>query len=545
MGGGDDRISFQKIKLNFILNFPSLKTKILYLTKRKHRKKRMNFEDAFKEILENLESFNEWLLIRSSGRTFALRKDEIELAQERGKTLFAFLDENGFQTWRVIGFEKIKNEIVLDLTRNFERQRERIKLVPRVLSGELSASVELARLEKANQIASIIVSEIKTAKIIRVALNKETGRFAQIIFENPSGRQTAALADVSGAATHENILTSAILWLARLENRKKNPIAEIWILSEEKRAHDLQKLHAVLRENWKLKIKLFEISREGGKLKKGEKNSYGQTLKNLETVSFNNLWHEKPRKNYLSGNAQISRAALEIIRLAPEEIDVILTRNGETLRFLGLPFARVRRISGEEKVWFGAEAKRQILNETNQAEFHELIENLRTYRRFNSPNKRHTLYENAPEAWLEAILRRNVKQLDANLILSPLYNQFRAEKDKIDLLALRKDGRLIVIELKVSPDREMIFQAADYWRKVERQRRAGYLHKAKIFGNLEILDRPTLVYLAAPTFSFHRDFEFLAKTITPDIEIYRFDLNENWRENLKVLKRERLAEKKF
>lgn len=505
----------------------------------------MNFESVFKEISENLESFNEWLLIRSSGRTFALRKDEIELTAERGKILFAFLDENGFQIWRVAGFEKIKNEISLDLSRNFEKQRERIKLVPRVLSGELSASVELARFEKANQIAGVLVSEIQNVKITRLALNKETGRFAQIIFENSRGSQIAVLADVSDAASPENILTSAILWLARLESRKKNPIAEIWILSEEKRARDLQNLHAVLRENWKLKIKIFQFSGKSGKLKKSEKNSPAQTLKNLEIVSFNNLWREKPRKTYPAGNAQISRAALAIIRLAPEEIDVILTRNGETLRFLGLPFARVRKISGEEKIWFGTKTKRQILNESNHAEFYELIENLRNYRCSDSPNKRHTLYENAPEAWLEAILRQNIKRLDANLILSPLYNQFRAEKDKIDLLALRKDGRLIVIELKVSPDREMIFQAADYWRKIERQRRAGNLRKANIFGELEISDQPTLVYLVAPTLSFHRDFEFLSKTITTDIEIYRFDLSENWRANLKVLRRERIAAKKL
>jgi hypothetical protein len=126
--------------------------------------------------------------------------------------------------------------------------------------------------------------------------------------------------------------------------------------------------------------------------------------------------------------------------------------------------------------------------------------------------------------------------LDSNLILSPIYNQFHAAGDKIDLLALRSDGRLIVIELKVEPDREMIFQSIDYWRKIELQRRSGNLQTAKIFGDLEISDKPAIVYLAAPTLSFHPDFEFLSKTVSPEIEIYRFDLNENWRENLKVMK---------
>jgi hypothetical protein len=108
------------------------------------------------------------------------------------------------------------------------------------------------------------------------------------------------------------------------------------------------------------------------------------------------------------------------------------------------------------------------------------------------------------------------------------------------LLALRKDGRLIVIELKVAPDREMIFQAADYWRKIERQRRAGNLQKARVFGDLEIADRPTIVYLVAPTLSYHRDFEFFSSTIAPEIEIHRFNLAENWREDFKVLERRKI-----
>jgi hypothetical protein len=201
----------------------------------------------------------------------------------------------------------------------------------------------------------------------------------------------------------------------------------------------------------------------------------------------------------------------------------------------------VRKISGEEKTWFGVEGKKQILNEKTLAALVELIDEIKVYRRFDSPNKHHVFYRLAPESWLEAVLRKNIRLLDANLVLSPLYHQFRAERDKIDLLALRKDGRLVIIELKVAPDRAAVFQAADYWRKIELQRRNGNLQKAKIFGDLKISDAPALIYLAAPALSFHRDQTFLARTIAPEIEIYRIDLNKNWRANLKVLRREKLT----
>lgn len=492
-----------------------------------------DLENSLKQIKSFLENHNEWLLINSSGKSFALRKNEIEISLEHNKIIFGFLDEKGFQIWRVAGYKIENEEITLDLTGNFQRVREKIRLVPRASANELSEAVELARLEKVNQIAGLLIAENRRAKLVRVALNEKNGRFAQIIFENSGSRQIAVLTDVSDVVTSENLLTTAILWLAKLENRQKKPINEIWILADKKRAKNLQKLHALLIENWKQKMKLWELS-----IKKTKAQTIEETaFKQLRKLEIRDLWREKPKEVFLTEKSEISRTTREIIKLAPAKIDVIFTKHGETLRFFGLPFARVRKIAGEEKIWFGIERDRRILNENSREDFFDLLENLENYRRFDSPNERHALFRLAPEAWLEAVLRKNIKLLDANLILSPIYNQFRASGDKIDLLALRRDRRLVIVELKISPDREMIFQAADYWRKIELHRRKGNLQEVKIFGDLEISDEPTLVYLAAPTLSFHYDFEFLAKTVSPEIEIYRFDLNENWREDLKVMKR--------
>ncbi|CAN5644144.1 hypothetical protein BH18ACI1_BH18ACI1_13370 [soil metagenome] len=493
----------------------------------------MNLKETLMEIKDMLKLRNEWLLIHSSGKTFALQKNEIELEIKHNKILFGFLDEKGFQTWRVVEFKQKKGEVLLKLTRNFERERERIRLVPRISAKELDATIELARIEKANKIANLLVSEIKNTKLVRVALNKENGRFGQITLENLNGKQIAVLADVSETATPEILISTAILWLTKLEQRKRKPIGEVWILAEKKLLKNLRKLHALLREIWKEKLKIFEISRK-------DANAQSQKIILQRNLKISDLWREKPKKISLTENVQTSQTAQEIIKLAPEKIDVLFTKQGETLRFEGLPLARVRKTLGAEKCWFGIERDKRILNEKSREDFFNLLENLEIYRRFDTPNKRHALFGLAPEAWLEAILRRNIKLLDGNLILSPLYNQFRAEHGKIDLLALRCDGRLIIIELKVSPDREMVFQAIDYWRKIELNRRNGNLNKAKLFGDLEIADAPTLCYLVAPTLSFHRDFKFLAQTVSPEIEIYRFNLAENWRKQLQVMKVENI-----
>ena len=485
-------------------------------------------EIVFSKIKDLLDSNKEWLLIHLSGENFPLQNDEIELEEKNNKILISFLDDRGFQTWRVVKFLHKNDEILLDLTRNFERDNEKIRLVPRVSATELSASVMLARVGQANRIAAVVKENLHGSKLVRVALNKENGRFAKIILEKNKKSQTAFLCDVSESATPEILISTAIWWLFKLELRKKKPIEEVCILAEKKILKNLRKLHALLSENWKRKIKLWEISRP-------EEKRQVQKITLQKNLEISDLWRGKTAKIQSLGNTQISRTAQEIINIAPENIDLVFTQQGETIRFEGLPFARVRKMSGEERCWFGIERDRRILNEKSREDFFKLIENLELYRSFDTPNTRHALFRLAPEAWLEAVLRRNIKLLDANLILSPIHNQFRAERDKIDLLALRKDGRLIIIELKVMPDREMIFQAADYWRKIESSRRNGSLQKLKLFGDLEISNAPTIIYLVAPTLSFHRDFVFFSKTISPEIEMFRFNLNENWRENLQVM----------
>jgi len=46
-----------------------------------------------------------------------------------------------------------------------------------------------------------------------------------------------------------------------------------------------------------------------------------------------------------------------------------------------------------------------------------------------------------------------------------------------------------------------------------------------------------LIYLVAPTLRVHPAFNTLARSIAPDIEIYRFDISEDWRAGVRVMRR--------
>ena len=483
------------------------------------------------ELREHIENGHEWLLIRELGSTFPLDKREIEVINDGEKVFFGFLDNLGFHSWRLNSFSFNGSEIAIDTAGAFAQKRETMRLVPRASAALLTAEIELARLKKANEIAHLIAETFPGTKLGRVALNAENGRLAQINFAAADKTPMAAIADVTGTLVAEAVFTAAILWLEKLGLRKNKPVNDIFVVCEKRHAKNAQKLHALLTHRWKEKITVFEIDRKNDPAR----------LVALPKRKIRDLWRERSKRLTLPASSKLSKTGARIIESAPEMIDVIYSKQGETLRFMGLPFARVRTMLGTEKAWFGVGRDRRILTNENWEEITELVELLDINRSADSPNKRHEYYRAAPEAWLESILRRNIQLLDSNLILSPIYNQFRSSNDKIDLLALRRDGRLVIIELKTQPDREMIFQAADYWRKIEIQRRRGDLREADLFDGRAILDEPALIYLAAPAWSFHRDFEFFARTISPEIELWRFELHENWRGRVKVLARQNYA----
>ncbi len=484
---------------------------------------------SINELREILGGCHEWLLVREFGKTFPLNMDEIEIVEDGGKTHFGFLDDKGFHSWRLNGFTHNNGDIAIDVAGSFAKNRETMRLVPRIRASELAAEIELARLQKANEIAALITDNFPGSKLGRVALNEPGGRLAQINFDMSDKGPVAAVSDLTTSLTVEAIFAAAILWLEKLGLRKKKPVLDVRIICEKRQAKNSQKLHALLNERWKSKITVIEIIRRDDPPR----------LIELPKRRISALWREKAAKLTLPELSQPGKTSQRILALSPDNIDVIYSKQGETLRFAGLPFARVRAMLGSEKAWFGVGRARKIISHESWDDLVELIKLLEINRQTDAPNKRHEYYRTAPEAWLESILRRNINLLDANLILSPIYNQFRFVRDKIDLLALRRDGRLVIIELKTQPDRAGVFQAADYWRKIELQRRRGLLASADLFDGREIADNPAIVYLAAPAWSFHRDFEFFARTLSPEIELWRFELHENWRNKVRVLARHR------
>ncbi|PYS60065.1 MAG: hypothetical protein DMF76_14845, partial [Acidobacteria bacterium] len=331
-------------------------------------------------------------------------------------------------------------------------------------------------------------SMLLSAKIERAVLSPgmrrdQPGRYARIVLRFPHER-VAVTATVArnDARNVDSLFSSALLWFNRLLSRPQRPSIEKLLLVVEQNTLDAaRQRHVLLRESLRQRIELWEID-----------DDWEQTHP-ARAIERKVLWKKRLSRFPPVTEAETSERAKQIVSQAPHTIDIVNSRHGQTLRYHGLPFVRLRRVMSSDRVWFGIEgSRRRALDEYHERDWAKLFADLQNYRHEGCRDRRHWLYRSAGEAWLESMLRRDITKLDPGLIIAPLHAQFRTAHGgptgarPIDLLALRHDGRLVVIELKVNEDREHVFQGVDYWRRVEAHRRRGHISSAKLFGEREI-----------------------------------------------------------
>lgn len=497
---------------------------------------------TLQQISSLLRQHAEWFFVSSEGEVHSLRRSEFDFALSHGRLLLSCWTEKGSRSWRILDCHWNGQTIVLRAARKFGAKQPRLEFVPRAPATAIAATIRIARQVSCDRLATLACEWQPRTTIERAALSPGTrpaqpGRYARILLRS-KGRRIAVTGPVisSHSSTVDAFLSSALLWFLRTRERTKPPfIEQLWLIVPEELVKALCYRVALLRESLRDVIGIFVVDDEL------------RSLSPFTCPPRNELWTRKLARFPAVPLATLSEQTRAIVAEAPDAIDVVHSRHGQTLRYFGLPFARVRSLLGVEKVWFGIDAAhRRLLDETSLSDWHNLLRDLREHRCASTVDHRHAFYRAAAEAWLESLLRRDITKLDPGLIIAPLHAQFRtAQSGKrairpIDLLALRQDGRLVVIELKASEDREHVMQGADYWRRVEAHRRRGHIARARLFGDKLIKDEPPLVYLVAPTLRVHPSFHTLARCISTDIEIYRFDLNEDWRSGIRVMRRLRV-----
>ncbi|HEX9919104.1 MAG TPA: hypothetical protein VGA87_08055, partial [Pyrinomonadaceae bacterium] len=366
--------------------------------------------EATRRLSEILDAREEWFCA-GEGASVPLGRGQWELESMHGALYFSYRTGQGaLRVWRVAGWAWDGERLRLDASRRMGAERAVLELVPRAPVRDGIEAVKAARRAACEKLAALCCETTLHARVERADLSagarrSEPGRYARITLR--VGRErVAATGAVVALGVHEvdAFLASALLWWTRGGVKSNRAGARrLWLVV----SHDLKDATgerlALLREDVRREIKLFETGEGWENLSPVAPPSLEQTFAVAARV------RRPPR-------AELSETAARIVALAPEAIDVVRARHGETLRFHGLSFARVRNWMRRERIWFGAgRAPRVLLEDDNWPLLSKLVDELCEHRRAAALDHRHALYSAAPEAWLESLLRRDITRLDPGL----------------------------------------------------------------------------------------------------------------------------------
>lgn len=206
-----------------------------------------------------------------------------------------------------------------------------------------------------------------------------------------------------------------------------------------------------------------------------------------------------------------------------------------SLAVRGLEFARA---AGDELL-FGIDAKHVAGSEAHIAEIESLAVGLAEMRNADTVDRLNPLYTRYPEAWLESQTRAAIETIDATLRASPVYGQVpqfaSCERGVIDLLAVDRDGRLAVVELKASQDIHLPLQALDYWMRVKWHLDRGEFAGRGYFPGIELRGDAPKLLLIAPALDFHPSNEIILRFFAPGVEVERIGVGIEWKRDLRVM----------
>jgi hypothetical protein len=109
----------------------------------------------------------------------------------------------------------------------------------------------------------------------------------------------------------------------------------------------------------------------------------------------------------------------------------------------------------------------------------------------------------------------------------------------IDVLAVTRERRLAVIELKADEDIHLPLQGLDYWSRVRWHQQRGEVVKFGYFPGRELSAEAPLLLLVAPALRVHPATDKLLRYLSAEIEWQLVAVDERWREGVKVVFRKR------
>jgi hypothetical protein len=454
-----------------------------------------------------------------------------------GKLVLACWGEGWSHSWRVTACEWRNQNLHLHCTKRMG-SAQAVLLLQR---APLIDSCAETRAEFAEKIAGLIEMNLRGYRVEQVIHRGDevrhfSGIRARLILK-ARGSTVAGIA-LSERESQDNIdatLGEGLLWLEELRRRGRK-VRRLAVLVPCGKASTIACRLTCLRFRGAA-IGLYEIDESAKQINPVAAFEQADLADHLQRAARRAEW-AKPHRPSAEALALIEQAR----QLAPEALETRQRSGWIHLAIRGLSFARVSL--HKAVVEFGLHPPRKKLTQANRQEFAALIRRINSTRQADADNRGDPIFRAQAEGWLESVVRQKISLLDPGLDPRFLYSQVPAYRGEqrafIDLLAVTRRGRLVIMELKVSEDAELPFQGLDYWLRIDWHRRRGDFERRGYFKGLGLSDEAPLIYLVAPLFRFHATTKLLAATIAREAPVYRIGINEDWRKDLRVLLSERL-----
>ena len=454
-----------------------------------------------------------------------------------GKLILYCWSDGWSRSWRVLRCEITPDRLQLECAKQMGRTLCTVQL----RRGETTTETAQSRSEFARKLAAMIESNFSGLSVERAVSKRNdrshlSGVHARLIIKD-RGLSIAGIG-VNGQESQANIdatLGAGIIWLDALR-RKRATINRLMIFVPRDRATTIATRLTAMRVAG-ASISLCEVDETNATINTVAPFDQGDLSDRLRKASLRAGW---PRTRELP--AEVAALIDRVHRLAPNLIEINRRGSWMGLSIQGLEFAQVS--INRKQIEFGLGQSKERLTESSGSRLENLVAEIAKNRASDGDDRNSPLFRDQAERWLESMLRRDVRALDASLDPRYVYSQVPAyrgeQRSFIDLLAATREGRLVVIELKVSEDSEFPFQGLDYWLRIEWHRRRGDFQRRGYFKDLKLTDDTPLLYLVAPLFRFHATTRLIASSIVERVPVYRVGINEDWRAGVRVLLTERL-----
>lgn len=477
------------------------------------------------EVESFLASCLDPVLLEPGEAPFPLSRGAGWSCTERGASLLVETwDDNRSLARRVTGVaERRPSSLVLNVERFGGRtgtlvlaDRARPAAAPVLLRGSRTRLMEMLRRWLARQFPNWQLREISAGMDLEHSLSAACPRALITL----GVRRCAAVAADARHATES--LTQALLWADHLRRRDGGDVHAIALFLPAG-----SETAAALRLRWlNVAASLFTWDEHGVETPVDPADC-GNRIRDLAP------WIDPPPP-------AAGQAARWVHELRLEEgVETVPAAPGQwSLRVRGLEFARY----SNGTLFCGIFRRRRA---TRLDPVRRLARELAQWRSPDSPDPRHPWRLARPEAWLESVLRRRLELIDPLLLPDPVYSQVAAVEGDgrgiLDLVALRRDGRLTVIEIKATADPGLPLQALDYWIRVAHHASRGEFTRRGYFRGLAVDPRPPRLVLAAPALEFHPTTETLLGFFRPEVEVERVGLGVEWQLKPRVVLRARGA----